>query len=323
MAVTLKDLATTLADLIWEELEPRIKDAVGSPDPDPDPDPTPGYKSAFYLHLGMQVHNYVDDNPELRKIADTPQAMWLNGSEQDAQTVASRTARAHREGKIPAFVLYAIPNRDGGGHSGGGHADHERYKQWVDSIAAQAQAPAMFIVEPDAIQLPDSLTADRKEALAYACRKLSEAGVAPYIDAGHSAWRGAAEISSRLIGVADHARGLALNVSNFRANDEVAEYGEDIVQRLSAAGILGKTYIIDTARNGNGHHPQNEWCNPSGRALGDDPESYWADAIKPYPNIDAKIWVKPPGESDGNCNGGPGAGQFWVDYAIGLVRNAR
>jgi endoglucanase len=37
------------------------------------------------------------------------------------------------------------------------------------------------------------------------------------------------------------------------------------------------------------------------------------------PEADAFLWIKPPGESDGTCNGGPGAGQFWVDYALALA----
>jgi len=32
--------------------------------------------------------------------------------------------------------------------------------------------------------------------------------------------------------------------------------------------------------------------------------------------------VKHPGESDGTCNGGPTAGTFWTDYAIGLAQRA-
>ncbi len=40
------------------------------------------------------------------------------------------------------------------------------------------------------------------------------------------------------------------------------------------------------------------------------------------PLADALTWIKAPGESDGTCGGGPPAGQFWVDYAIGLAQRA-
>jgi endoglucanase len=35
------------------------------------------------------------------------------------------------------------------------------------------------------------------------------------------------------------------------------------------------------------------------------------------------LWVKPPGESDGYCQGGPAPGEFWLEYALGLVKNRR
>ncbi len=40
----------------------------------------------------------------------------------------------------------------------------------------------------------------------------------------------------------------------------------------------------------------------------------------PAPLKDANLWVKRVGESDGSCNGGPSAGQWWPEYAIALAR---
>jgi cellulose synthase/poly-beta-1,6-N-acetylglucosamine synthase-like glycosyltransferase len=34
---------------------------------------------------------------------------------------------------------------------------------------------------------------------------------------------------------------------------------------------------------------------------------------------DAYLWVNDPGASDGECNGGPAAGQYWPEYAVDLV----
>ncbi|HEU4535784.1 MAG TPA: glycoside hydrolase family 6 protein, partial [Polyangiaceae bacterium] len=72
---------------------------------------------------------------------------------------------------------------------------------------------------------------------------------------------------------------------------------------------------IDTSRNGKGSN--GEWCNPSGRALGASPTASTGD-----PLVDAFFWLKAPGESDGACNGGPSAGTFWPDYALGLAQRA-
>ena len=37
---------------------------------------------------------------------------------------------------------------------------------------------------------------------------------------------------------------------------------------------------------------------------------------------DANLWIKAPGESDGQCNGGPVAGAWWPTSALELTRNA-
>jgi endoglucanase len=38
--------------------------------------------------------------------------------------------------------------------------------------------------------------------------------------------------------------------------------------------------------------------------------------------VDAYLWVKQPGASDGTCRAGaPPAGHWWPEYALQLVRN--
>jgi endoglucanase len=41
------------------------------------------------------------------------------------------------------------------------------------------------------------------------------------------------------------------------------------------------------------------------------------------PLVDALLWVKIPGESDGKCHHGPRAGRWWPSYALGLAERAR
>ncbi len=89
-------------------------------------------------------------------------------------------------------------------------------------------------------------------------------------------------------------------------------YGEKI-SRLTG----GKHFVIDTGRNGLGPTPDNQWCNPAGRALGRPPTTRTG-----HPLVDALLWVKSPGESDGECNGGPAAGHWWPEYALGLAQCA-
>jgi endoglucanase len=106
------------------------------------------------------------------------------------------------------------------------------------------------------------------------------------------------------------AQGFSLNVSNFNATSDEVAYGESISARIG-----GKHFVIDTSRNGNGSDGQS--CNPPGRALGTPPT-----AATGYPLVDAFLWIKIPGESDGPCQGGPPAGTWWPAYALELAEDA-
>ncbi len=99
------------------------------------------------------------------------------------------------------------------------------------------------------------------------------------------------------------------------------------------ASMLGSTqptsdFVIDTSRNGNGPDdmstyaaaPYNQpssvisalvggnWCNPPGRGLGLRPTTNTG-----VPLLDAYLWVKIPGESDGQCDSAGGV-RAW-DYS--------
>lgn len=106
-------------------------------------------------------------------------------------------------------------------------------------------------------------------------------------------------------------------------------------------GDAGLThFVIDTSRNGQGpwtptasYPDAQDWCNPPGRGLGLRPM-----AATGYPLIDAYLWVKIPGESDGECTRGlgpagetvdpewglidPAAGEWFPEMALDLVHNA-
>ena len=54
-----------------------------------------------------------------------------------------------------------------------------------------------------------------------------------------------------------------------------------------------------------------------GRALGSPSTTETSDS-----HVDAFLWIKTPGESDGACNGAPAAGVWWGDYALGLAQRS-
>jgi endoglucanase len=115
---------------------------------------------------------------------------------------------------------------------------------------------------------------------------------------------------------------------------------------LRYANMLGATepashFVIDTSRNGQGpwqppagiYPDPQDWCNPPDRGLGLRPTADTGAEL-----VDAYLWVKIPGESDGECTRGlgpagttidpewglidPPAGKWFREMALDLVHNA-
>lgn len=283
-----------------------------------DPDSNAARQAAEYRLAGR-----TEDAALLDRIATRAQAEWLTGPDPGA-VVRSRTEAAAGAGRIAVLVAYYVPGRDCGSYSEGGAGSATAYRAWVDEFAkGLGDRGAYVIVEPDAIAQAVAGCSridpeDRYGLLAHAVDRLKrQPGTHVYLDAGNSAWLPdpAAGLAAALTaaGIA-RADGFALNVSNFQTDASSAAYGG----RLSAL-LDGKHYVTDTSRNGNGPATgPDAWCNPPGRALGRPPTTRTDD-----PLLDAHLWIKRPGESDGTCRGGPEAGRWWPSYALELARNAR
>lgn len=264
--------------------------------------------------------NDAEDRAALEKVAGRPTAEWFGDwipTTQVAERARTLTRAATAVGTTAVLVAYAIPARDCNGYSAGGAGSPAAYRAWVDQLAlGLGSARALVVVEPDALAqltcLPEAMRAERLELLRYAVTRLSKERTRTYLDAGHSRWIPAGDMASRLeaAGVG-RARGFALNVSNFHETAEQLSYGR------SLAASVAKPFVVDTSRNGLGRGTGG-WCNPPGRALGTPPTTSPAHA-----QVDAYLWVKTPGRSDGDCGRGePLAGTFWPDYAVGLAARA-
>lgn len=259
------------------------------------------------------------DAARIRLIADQPQVIWLGDWNRDVRNETDAfVTRIHAARALPVFTAYNIPHRDCGSYSAGGTRSANDYRRWiVDLVRGAKDRATVVILEPDALAgldcMPARLKDERYGLLHETVSTLKKGGVAVYIDAGHARWHGPQEIATRLrrAGIAQ-ADGFALNVSNFHATSVNIAFGEQ-VSRL----VDGKHFIIDTSRNGRGGAVDAEWCNPSGQALGQAPTT-----DTKHPLVDAFLWVKTPGQSDGTCNGGPGAGSWWADYALELSKAA-
>lgn len=257
----------------------------------------------------------------MRKLASQPQADWFTQASAPAvsRDVRRRVSQISSARRLPVLVAYDIPERDCGSYSSGGASSPAAYRRWIRAFAAGiGRRRAVVILEPDALPELECLSAtDRLTRLALlkdAVDVLSaHPAVGVYLDAGQSAWRSIPDMLLRLraAGVA-RARGFSLNVASYWPTSDQLAYGDALGRALG-----GKHYVVDTSRNGRGPLG-NEWCNPSGRALGERPTTATGHAL-----ADAFFWIKRPGESDGSCNGGPRAGSWWPDYALGLAQRAR
>ena len=263
-------------------------------------------------------------NPEqsqlLHRIADQPAAVWFGGWTADIYRSVDFTIRqAEKTDTVPVVILYNIPHRDCGQYSAGGFEKADEYRRWVRRAhAAAGDRKIAFILEPDALgHLDECLSSEQQEErlslLRDAVRVLRQgAQSAVYLDSGHSRWQPADVMAARLklAGIED-AHGFSLNTSNYGSTEDNTQYGQAI-----SALVDDAHFVIDTSRNGAPPPASaDDWCNPPGRKLGVIPNTNTG-----IPKLDAYLWLKKPGESDGDCNGGPKAGEFWLEQALELAR---
>src|SRR5579871_1437055 len=279
---------------------------------------------------------------------------------------------------VPVFVVYNMPGRDcaaaaSAGELGPDATGEARYqKEYIDvfaaALAAHPKVNTALILEPDSLanlvtnlEKPNCAAAEPiyKRAIAYAIAKLSLPNAFIYVDAAHAGWLGwprnivkSYAVYKEVLTMAggpDRIRGFATDVSNYdpskdptapkrdpaaAPNDEIG-YVEDLAKGLPSVGITGKRFVIDTGRDGvpNVRTEPGNWCNIKGAGLGARPQA------NPAPNVDAFLWIKVPGESDGtadktakrfdeNCvsddaaPGAPEAGLLFEPYLLDLVKNA-
>ncbi len=135
-----------------------------------------------------------------------------------------------------------------------------------------------------------------------------------FASCGHQYWNG---------GPTNNWTGVALDPTKIWSDSTTDPTANTLGINNRYASILGaarptKTFLIDTSRNGRGPwtparkqllwtDPQT-WCNPPGRGLGPRPTT-----VTSTPLVDAYVWLKVPGESDGQCSRGLGSGTTVVD----------
>ena len=287
---------------------------------------------------------------EVAPLAEQPTATWFANPGNPFPDVEEVSLAAAAEDEVPVLVAYFVPLRDCRSYSAGGAADADEYLSWIGSFAAAlGDRPAIVVLEPDAV--PQAIVgcegldpAARYELLGQAVEILDrQPGARVYIDAGNASWIKDLPVLADALRASnvDQADGFSLNVSNFETTEVSADYGLALSQQLEQGAPPGEPtahFVIDTSRNGQGpwsapagwEGDPEVWCNPPDRGLGIRPTTDTGN-----PLIDAYLWIKVPGESDGRCFRGtagpedpirgmqdPEAGQWFPEQARELLEFA-
>jgi len=280
---------------------------------------------------------------------------------------------------IAAFVVYDLPDRDCAAYSSNGEysiADGgaAKYKAYIDSIAAiikkHPNTKIALVIEPDSLpNLVTNLSVQKcsnakqvyTDSVTYAIKTLNFNNVAQYMDAGHAGWLGwsanldpAAKLFAQVYKAAGSpasVKGLATNVANYNAfsistcpsytqgdaNCDENRYINAMGPALASAGWSGAHFIVDTSRNGvqpTSQQAWGDWCNVAGTGFGVRPTTSTGNSL-----VDAFVWVKPGGESDGTSDSSatrydthcglsdalkpaPEAGTWFQAYFAQLLTNA-
>ncbi|KJS58070.1 glycoside hydrolase family 6 protein [Streptomyces rubellomurinus] len=284
--------------------------------------------SGFYVDPDSSAQQWLNANPgdgrapAIRSsIANVPTARWFgNWSGTIGTATGAFVGAAAAHGKLPVLVAYNIPNRDiCAGQSGGGAGSDADYATWIAAFAGGiGNRPAVVVLEPDSLGDESCMTQNQitarnallRNAIAQFNAKAPNTWV--YLDAGNPAWLSADTMARHLAAAGvSGAHGFSLNVSNFLPTAQNTAYGNAVNASLRSANGFTKPFVVDTSRNGNGS--DGAWCNPAGRRIGT-PTQVGGGA-------EMLLWIKAPGESDGNCGTGAGstAGQFLPQVAYNLI----
>ena len=255
-------------------------------------------------------------------IATQPVASWYSLAEKESLLRLTRQmTEAAAQDEFALMVIDGLPYRSCTADQAINPGLGTSYKIWMQKLVqAIGSGRALVIFEPTAMSSLDCLSPVQKEErwslMRFGVKELNRARQALiYIDAGSQSLK-LDEVALQLekSGI-EWARGFAINTGGYQTTRISSERGMELRKRFPT-----KTFVIDTGRNGKGPSPQAgaDLCNPRGRALGENPTSKTS-----LVGLDAYLWIKQPGESDGPCDrDDPPAGAFSSELAIDLARNA-
>ncbi|KAI5456900.1 1, 4-beta cellobiohydrolase [Mariannaea sp. PMI_226] len=256
------------------------------------------------------------------------------------------------------FVVYDLPDRDCSAAASNGEYSlandgANKYKAYIDKIKSiiktYSNIRIILVIEPDSLanlvtNMNVAKCANAHDAYIsltnYAVTSLNLPNVAMYLDAGHAGWLGwpanqgpAAQLFASIwknAGKPAALRGLVTNVANYngwslssppsytQGNSVYDEktYIHAMSPLLQQNGWPGVQFITDQGRSGKqptGQSQWGDWCNAKGTGFGTRPSTNTGDSL-----LDAFVWVKPGGESDGTSNTSSARYDYHCGYADAL-----
>ncbi|KAH6617375.1 1, 4-beta cellobiohydrolase [Chaetomium tenue] len=280
----------------------------------------------------------------------------------DKAITNARAAKAKGENPVVGLVLYNIPDRDCSAGESSGELSFaqnglNRYKnEYVNPFAQKLKAASdlqfAVVLEPDAMgNMVTGTTAfcqnargPQQDGIAYAIQQLQASNVALYLDVANGGWLGwpdnlklTADVVATILqkaGGNNRIRGYASNVSNYNPyksanppaytegspSPDESRYADNLASAFGQRGLPTK-FIIDQGRVAldGARKEWGEWCNVYPSGFGQPFTTNTGNS-----NVDAIVWIKPGGESDGQCGmpGAPRAGAWFDAFAQQLAKNA-
>lgn len=195
----------------------------------------------------------------MAKIALRPLTIWAGSWYADsyARTVAQQIVQDTTGGNpdvLSQVAIFRLDPWEGGACPGSWNSgDQGSYHAWINQFAAGiGTSRVALILQPD---LPFALCAPSPVPLrlvaSAATRFNALRHTTVYIDVGAAQWASVSQAVSLLerAGIR-HARGFALDVTQYGSTALELEYGGQIVRALAAAGVPGKHFVVNTDENG-------------------------------------------------------------------------
>ncbi|KAF0716255.1 Aste57867_2943 [Aphanomyces stellatus] len=291
--------------------------------------PVPSYSQAATQY--PQIKNAIT------KLNQFQFATWWTDNNPSYFTEMQKLLNNCNDSSVPTVIVYGLPNKDckAAFSNLGTNRDADSYSKFISDLAdLVGTRPVNYIFEPDALSLsleePCAANSGYLDNMMATLPLLTDGNknASVYVDVGYWSFKtdeltgmvaqAIKQLTSKTAAGASAIRGISLGTSNYRTTSDMVALCKKFNEATTKLMKKGDfKCVVDTSRNYLGPAAgTGEWCNNRYAAIGVPPTSNTSNDL-----IDYFLWLKTPGESDGQCNtpeitsdalkNGPAAGQFF------------